>query len=402
MIQSLRQIPILPKLLLKTLLIMLIPLNFTIFNLQSILSLPLAGLLFTPWESYGVIYLEYSSYSSIPSLIQILSNIGIGLLLAGPGIYFNYRVSSSPANRPFRNLAIAITIFSTFVTFLALMMITSLGYIYLNYQLMMNIMTFPTLVICFFIILPMIQRQATLIAVPEELHSNTIRELERIPGLSVRRENILASLLWACLCFLPYFMLTYSYSFYLGYTSFYSFAFTFSTGYSYYLISEYSAISGSAMMLFSLPVFGIMSSIRFVYVRDIYRHLKHEISYRRMLYMGILGDFFPVISFTMINMVLASAVVLYYSILPIPALVFIGLLIARLHKSVLPYANRVWVDVDARMWFEDQVERPPVTQIAERPFRHAEETITVPIRYLVTSQIRKRIRGDRQRHSGKG
>jgi hypothetical protein len=400
MVRFLQRIPLLPKLLLKALLIMLMPLNFTITNIYDLLYLPFGGLLFTSWQSYGYIVFESAMYIPSLSFNEISSNFAIGLLLAAPAIYFNYRIVTSPADNPLRNFALGIMVFSGFVTFLALMIISSTGSIYyINYMLMQNIQIFPTLAVCFFIILPMIQRQAILIAAPEELHSSTVRELERHPHLEVRREKALASLLWACLCFLPFFMLTSSYSYYYEYTSFYSFAYLLNSGYTYYDFFEYFATSGMAVPFFSLPVLGILSSIRFVYVRDIYRYLKHEIAYRRLLYIGIFSDIFPVISFTFINMIVSPGMLSFYNVLPIPILFFVGLLMARIHKSVLPYANRIWEDVDARMWFEDQVEQPPKLQEPERPYRPAEETIRVPIRYMITSQIRKRFRNNRSENS---
>jgi hypothetical protein len=379
---------------------MLMPLDFTITNVFDFLYLPFRGLLFTSWQSYGIILYDAASYIPALSINELSSNFAIGLFLAAPAIYFNYRLITSPANKPLRNFAFGIMVFSGFVAFMALMIIASTGSIYYyNYMLVQNTQIFPTLVVCFFIILPMIQRQAILIATPEELHSSTVRELERHPHLEVRREKALAALLWACLCFLPFFMMTYSYSYYYENTTFYSFAYLFSSGYTYYDFFEYFATSGTAVPFFGLPVLGILSSIRFVYVRDIYRYLKHEVAYHRMLYIGIFGDIFPVISFTLINSIIAPGSVPFYNVIPIPSLFFVGLLLARLHKSVLPYANRIWEDVDARMWFEDQVEQPPILQVPERPYRPTEETITVPIRYMITSQIRKRFRNNRSENS---
>jgi hypothetical protein len=401
MVSFFERIPLWLRFLLKACLVMLIPLSFTMTSIADIPYLPFGGFLFTTWNPYIYYAYEYSAYLPSISVSDLSTNFALGLLLAAPAIYFNYRIVNSPANKPIRNFAFAIMVFSSFVMFFALMIVTSTGTLYyINYMLLQNIQIFPTLTICFFVILPMIQRQAVLIATPEELQSNTVRELEKHPELELRREKALATLLWACLCFLPYFAMAYGSLFYSDYSVFYSFVYLINNGYSYYDFYSILNLYGSVVPYYALPIFAILSSFRFIYVRDIYRFLKHELTYRRMLYIGILGDIFPVISFAFLNMVLFGYSP-YYGVYPIPLLAFAGLLIARLHRSVLPHANRIWQDVDARMWFEEQVVHVPVQQVPEKPYRSPEETITVPIRYLLTSQIRKRFRNHRNGDSHK-
>jgi hypothetical protein len=400
MVSFLGRIPLWSRLLLKVCLVMLMPLNFIIRSMADIPFLPFEGFLFTSWISdsfaYGsVSYLPSISFSAIPS------NFALGLLLAAPAIYFNYRIVKSPANKPMRNFAFAIMVFSSFVMFFALMMTTSTGTTYYtSYMILQNIMIFPTLTVCFFVILPMIQRQAILIATPEELQSNTVWELEKHADLDLRREKALATFLWVCLCFLPFFAVVSGPLLYSDYSSFISLVYTVANMYSYYDFYNIPSLYGSAVLYSNLPLFAILSSFRFMYVRDIYRFLKHEISHRRMLYIGILGDLFPVVSFTFLTMSL-MVYVPYYNVYPIPLLVFTGLIVARLHRSVLPFANRVWQDVDARMWFEEPAIQIPAQQVPENPYRPPEETITVPIRYLLVSQIRRRFHNHRSRNSRK-
>jgi len=149
-----------------------------------------------------------------------------------------------------------------------------------------------------------------------------------------------------------------------------------------------------AVPVYVLPVLGILSALRFVYVRDIYRYLKHEIAYRRLLYMGILGDFFPVIAFTAMIGFLSAGAMVSLSAIPVPLLVFLGLVITRLHRSVLPHANRIWADVDARMWFEEEEQSlaviPAIAATPETPHRPTEEKIKVPITYMLMSHIRRK------------
>jgi hypothetical protein len=400
MVSFLKRIPLWFQLLLKVCLVMLMPLNFIIRSMADIPYLPFEGFLFTSWISD---FLTYGSVSYLPpiSFSAIPSNFALGLLLAAPAMYFNHRIVNSPANKPMRNFAFAIMVFSSFVMFLALMIVTSIGTpYYISYMILQNIMLFPTLTVCFFVILPMIQRQAILIATPEELQSNTVWELGKHTDLDLRREKALATLLWVCLCFLPFFVAVSGPLLYSNYSSFISLVYTINNMYSYYDFYNIPSLYGSAVLYFDLPLFAILSSFRFMYVRDIYRYLKHEISYRRMLYIGILGDLFPVVSFILLNMSLMGFVP-YYNVYPIPLLVFAGLIVARLHRSVLPFANRIWQDVDARMWFEEPAIQVPVHQVPENPYLPPDETINVPIRYLLASQIRRRFHNHRTRDSRK-
>jgi hypothetical protein len=390
-------LPLWLTLLVKFLVVMCIPLQFQITNILDLVLLPFYGMLFTPATSdyyYGYVT---RGYIQPFGLSTIVTNIGLGLLLAFPYIIFNYRLVKSPLNRPFRNLAVGTLVISSFIIFMAMLIVMPLfsSTYYYNYQLIQNVQAFPTIAIAAFILLPMIQRQAVSIATPEEMHSLTMREIEPNPELSVRREKILAMILWIGLCFLPFFLVT-SYSYYYGSTSIISFAYSFYLGYSGPLLYEsgFPIIQGIAIPFFSLIVSGILGGLQFVYVRDIYRFLRHEIKFRRLMNMGILAALFPAIGYYALSALISPWSLASMSALPIPCMFFLGVLITRLHRSVLPYANRVWKDVDARMWFEPKEESHRVITQPEKPYRPSEETIKVPLTYMVVSQIRKK------RHNG--
>lgn len=390
------KVPILPRLLLKALVVMLIPLQFYLTSPTDILLLILSGFLFTPASS---------DYYYIPGLVRldqpffattIVSNFILALFIALPAIFFNYKVLRSPLDKPLRNLAIGVMVISSFMAFMAMLIIMPVfsPIYYYNYLLIQNIQTFPTFVIGAFIILPMIQRQATLIASPENLHTESMETIRQNVQLSVRREMSLATILWAGLYFFPYFIMNQG-SIYSTYIQLYSFSYMISFDSFFYIGYEYTNIVyAMAVPVYVLPVLGILSALRFVYVRDIYRYLKHEIAYRRLLYMGILGDFFPVIAFTAMIGFLSAGAMVSLSAIPVPLLVFLGLVITRLHRSVLPHANRIWADVDARMWFEEEEQSlaviPAIAATPETPHRPTEEKIKVPITYMLMSHIRRK------------
>ncbi|MFW9959519.1 MAG: hypothetical protein ACFFDV_00785 [Candidatus Thorarchaeota archaeon] len=390
------KVPIWPRLLLKALIVMLIPLQFYITSSVDVILLIFNGFLFTP-ASDG-----YYPYAEIVRLDQpffattILSNFVLGLFIAFPAIFFNYKVLKSPLNKPLRNLAIGIMVISSFMVFMAMLIIMPIysPIYYYNYMLIQNIQTFPTFVIGAFIILPMIQRQAALIASPENLHTESMETVRQHVQLSARREMSLATILWAGLYFLPYFIINMG-SFYSTYIQLYSFSYMISFDSYPYIGYEYTnVVYAMAVPVFILPILGILSALRFVYVRDIYRYLKHEIAYRRLMYIGILGDIFPVIAFTAMIGFLSGGVLVSLNAIPIPLLVFLGLGITRLHRSVLPHANRIWADVDARMWFEEEEQSlsviPEIAATPEMPHRPTEEKIKVPITYMLMSHIRRR------------
>ncbi len=382
--------------LLKALLVMLVPLQFSFTSVIDVLFLPFNGLLFTPANSDYYYYPELIRFDQSFSITTILYNFLLGLFIAAPVIFFNYRLLQSPASKPMRNLAIGVMIISSFMVFMALLIIMPIysPMYYYNFLLIQNIQTFPTIAIGAFVILPMIQRQAVLIASPENMHSETMEAVGRNPQLSVSREKTLATVLWVGLYFLPYFILNMS-AYYYTYIQVYSFAYTFSFNNYLYIGYDYlSVMSANAIPFFTLPLLGVLSALRFVFVRDIYRYLKHEIAYRRLMYMGILGDFFPVIAFSAMMGFLSPGSMMYYSAIPIPCLVFLGLLITKLHRSVLPHANLIWDDVEARMWFEQEEKSisiiPAAIATPENPHRPTEEKIKVPFSYMVMSHIRRK------------
>ncbi len=384
----------------KALLVMLFPLQFGIRSPLDVLSLPFQGLLFTSWYPTYIFILE--RVPDISVITHIGLNLFIGVMLALPAILFNYRLARSPANRRMRRLAAAALVLSGLMVFMVLLFISaaiigSAGYY--SHMIFQNILTFPTIAVGTFIVLPIIQRQAILIASPKEVHSCSPDELQKHPQSGVGREVTLSTILWASLYFLP-FLLSPEYSFYYGqefYVSSLACGVTIYFGGGIYPQVGPALIYGSIVPLFTLPSLCILSSLRFVFVRDIYRHLKHEMTYRRLLYLGFLADFFPVIAYVVIPRILFGGYILSSIVFPLPFLAVVGLLVTRLHRSVLRLPNRIWDDVEARMWFEEEEKRQDVAPVLEKAGRPEDETITVPLTYIMVSHIRRRRHNENSR-----
>jgi hypothetical protein len=109
-----------------------------------------------------------------------------------------------------------------------------------------------------------------------------------------------------------------------------------------------------------------------------------------LLYIGLFADFFTVIAYMVISGVLLPGHFFPYIAFPLPLLAVVGMLVARLHRSVLPVANRIWDDVEARIWFEREEKRQGVVHVPEIPSPPEDEIITVPLTYMMVSHIRKR------------
>ncbi|MCK5264501.1 MAG: hypothetical protein KAR03_02750, partial [Candidatus Thorarchaeota archaeon] len=71
---------------------------------------------------------------------------------------------------------------------------------------------------------------------------------------------------------------------------------------------------------------------------------------------------------------------------------FVGLLMVRYHRPEIDQSERVWkADRDTMWWETEKVRREvqiPTQSTPEKPIRHREETITIPVGYLFLSRIR--------------
>jgi len=383
------------NLLLKVLLIMIFPMNVMVSDLYQLINLPTSGLLFTPID-YNPFFLTNITQLGL-LLGGVLRNFSLGILVAFPGMYYNYKLSRAPVNKSYwkRGIGVAIAIF--FLT-LGVMMISQFVYMtspFSNfYVIYTRIMLYPTLVIGVFIILPLVLRQAVIIGSPSYLHHFSIRELESNPKFKISREKMLSTIFWIFLCFAPFVILINIW----GWISQY----TYSGLLMNYQLYPFS-ILGSIIDIASLMLFALMGVFHFAFVRDTYRYLRKTITYKKLIFTGVLSIIFPIILATGL-----FPIVMYYMIvipIPIPLLQFAGLLMVRYHRPIVDQVDRVWTGDESKMWWEkdmwwEKEERPARKQYTEhtpeKPHRHRNEIITVPMRYLLLSRIRRlkqRIRG---------
>ncbi|MHA1864361.1 MAG: hypothetical protein ACTSWA_11380 [Candidatus Thorarchaeota archaeon] len=195
------------NLLLKVLLIMIFPMNVMVSDFLQLINLPTSGLLFTPLD-YNPLFLTNITQLGL-LLGTVLRNFILGILVAFPGMYYNYKLSRVSVNKSYwkRGIGVAIAIF--FLTLgimilLSVFMFSPFGNFYVIYT---RILLYPTLVIGVFIILPLVLRQSVIIRSPSYLHHFSMRELESNPKFKISREKMLSTIFWIFLCFAPFVIL---------------------------------------------------------------------------------------------------------------------------------------------------------------------------------------------------
>ncbi len=396
MSKTIRGLPEWANLLLKVLFVMIFPLSVEGTNLLQFIFLPTSGLLFAQLENHSFQVLHF--FTLIAILGTVLRNFFIGILIAFPGIYYSYKLSRVSVNRSYwkQGLGTAIAIyFLAFGMFFYLRMNIYTPEFYWDRGLwvfLQRIGQYTTLVMGVFIILPLVQRQAVIISSPSELHYCSMSEIESYPKLNISREKILSAIFWLILCFGPMLFAQRPYGAIDTTGALYSSLLS-----TYIFDINVNRHTGSLILIFMctmndysiIPIFALMSAFHFAFVRDTYRYLRKTITRQRLLSMAVFSSIFPLILLSGIYVPMLS-----FSIpLPIPLLQIVGLVLVRLHRPIVDQVDRVWNDDRSKMWWEkDDREHPKEVHIdstPERPHRHREEIIVVPVTYLFISRIRQ-------------
>ncbi len=388
MSKIIRGLPEWANVLLKVLFVMIFPLSIYGTNPLQFILLPTSGLLFTQLENNPLIFM----------LSTVLRNFIIGILVAFPGIYYSYKLSRVPVNRSYwkQGLGTAIAIYLLVLGLFYYFMMNMYSPIYFDYnlwELLQSIGQYTTLVMGVFIILPLVQRQAVIIGSPSELHYYSISKIESIPKLNLSREKILSIVFWLVLCFGPIMVQQNSMLWGRGGNSSISMMFT------YVLSIDVNRHTGSLLVNFLftmndfsiLPIFALVSAFHFVFVRDTYRYIRKTITRKRLVLMAVFSSIFPLIISS--RMYIPMVGFNYLILIPIPLLQLVGLLLVRLHRPIVDQVDRIWKDDKSKMWWEiddrEQQREEHVESTPERPHRHREELIIVPVTYLLTSRIRQ-------------
>jgi len=389
--------------LLKALFVMIFPLHFSFSDPLQILVLPSTGLLF-PSQYYGAMpELVVDNSYAIYMLSSVLRNFIVGIIIASPGIYFNYKLARTSLNKSswIRGIGLSAAIY--FLTFGVMLFLTQFMYspfpeYYQDtlWDLSNKLGYYPTLVMGVFIILPLVLRQAVIISVPSDLHDYSVRDIESTPKFNLSREKILSAILWLTICFAPYvFQLDYGW-YNRGYmwTSF-LIDYRFGENWYYYIDTMSLVFDGNFALFFNIPFFAILFAFNFAFVRDVYRYLRKTITRSRLVGMAVFSGLFPFIAMLGMGGIasLIAGMYMLYLPIPLPILQIVGFLLVRYHRPQIVQSERVWKGERTRMWWETDEKRreepaPVVNTTPEKPKRHREEVITVPIRYRFLSRIR--------------
>lgn len=379
----------------KFLIIMIIPFTIILSDQSNFIYSLSSGFLFTSIAYSQFYVLAQVSVLDIPGIL--LRNIILGLIVTFPGIYYNYKIDNIPLNKSYWKMGLGICAIivanTTFVVYFIVRLFTGSGNLYFNedyYLVISQLAIFPVLVMAFFVILPLIQRLAVSIASPLEMQDKSMREIQREPGLAIRREKIIAGLFWLVLCFCPFiFALGYGYySMTYAVGLFSSFTFYSNLLAEYYSITSYITIGSLA----TIHIHALNSAGNFYLVRELYRYFRSEVSRLRLISVGLLATFFPLL----IMIVYPYGIFYYYYamiVFPLPSVFLFTMLLTKVHRPMVGLTDRIWRDQHPSFWWEHSEDglktEEGIISTPETPYRSKNDLIKVPIRYLLISKIKK-------------
>jgi hypothetical protein len=239
----------------------------------------------------------------------------------------------------------------------------------------------------FFVILPLISRETTLLNVPTQHHNLSYGFLKSTRRKRFRREKVLSGLLWVGLVFLPFIFQMMSSWWFLEFRFISLFSqFSMSRGGPWFttdILLLNIQLWFSTTMATDLPILALLSALRFAFVRDVFRFQRGIIKKSRLVSIAILGEILPSAIGLLISLGFSppfSSTLMY---LPLPILPLIGFAFLRFSKFV-SVKDELWSDYEHRMWY--QKEQDPYMS------ESADESIKVPITYLLVSKVRKRLK----------
>ncbi len=386
----------------KFLAIMLMPLTLNLSYVDGLFYTLTSGFLLTSiFESVGYVRAEMILSGYLPGII--FRNLLLALIVSFPGFVYNYKIEHIRLNKSYWKMGfavcIAIVLEAVAVAAFVLPYLTG-GSNYWNsdyYLLTSKLTIYPTLVIGVFIILPLIERMSVSIASPIDFHDRSMSEILELPDLEIKRERRLARILWAVLCFSPfilrmdyYYQIAVNISSLLFYITYYSNVFD---------SNSYIYVYGGVVGLGSMQMMALYYAGNFYFVREIYQYLKKQITKNRLQLVGVLATFLPLMIHIFIPVYYYAISIGYNTLLiPIPSIFFFGLLIARFHKPMVGQLDTIWTDEEHHYWWDKEEKQTPgdegLFSTPETPYRNNETLVKVPIRYRVTSKLKKLTKRD--------
>ncbi len=355
------------------------PTAMFLIKLLIVLSFPLQGIFSSPYFGWISILLIVggSPFVTFTSLFSVLT----GLVILLPCMIFEYQLNSRPIDKSMRWRAAGASILSWLISIFLSNIIGFDPYLYyaLDFTFILSI--------AFYVVLPLISRETALRSISTEHKTLSYSFITSSIRKRFKRERVLSGLLWAGLIFSPF-------VFYVDTFWWNTRLFFMSLFFQYDITSGYSVLSGLELSLpleiqfsswpaYGVPFLALLSVIRFVFVRDLFRFKLGLTTNSRLLAVSILGEILPSAAITFTSLPFAFYGDYMPLILPFPILPLIGFVFIRLTR-IVPMREELWLDYEHRMWYEK--EHVPYTPEPK------DETIKVPVTYLLVSQVRKRLK----------
>jgi len=328
---------------------------------------------------FGFIYESLLEFNSIFTL-------SAALLILLPGIIFERKLKTRPISMKVRGQASAACVLTWVFSFVMLLF----GGMYFLNPLFVNT---PILAIAFFIVLPLISRETTLRSISSKYQELSYGFIASTLRRRFKREKILTGFLWIGIIFCPY-LIYWVYMFWFPQLMFWSlfYAYSVDSGLPVFIGFDFLAyfrLNLASIDTFTLPIFALLSSVRFLFVREIFRFQAGAIKRSRLVSVAILGELLPSAVLTLIALATVPPGSFVPIFIPMPLLPIIGFIFIRFNK-VIPITEELWPDYEHRMWYEKPKPQPQ-SLLIPHALRIEEETIKVPVTYLLVSQVRKRL-----------
>ncbi|MFW9805404.1 MAG: hypothetical protein ACFFFK_01585 [Candidatus Thorarchaeota archaeon] len=350
-----------------------------LFKMAVVLLFPLGGNIRSSHLDWVSILLSVG----IPDIsLNAFPTILVGIVILLPGVIFERQIKNRPVSTRVRGRAVL----ACFLSWIISIILQFRGLIFNSTAIIYVTFSTPILTIAFFIVLPLIMRETMMRNLSSEHLSLNYGFIASSIRKRFRRERILSGLLWAGLIFGP-FMIYYVFYWWSPTILLDSLFFRYDLFSGSYLflditLLQYVDIQFVGLDTLTLPVFSLLSSVRILFVRDIFRFQRSIIKKSRLVSVAILGELLPSAILTLFSLMttpLGSGPMFF----PLPILPVIGFVFIRLNKLV-PIKEELWPDYGSKMWYEkDHPSYSPEPK---------EDTITVPMTYLLVSQVRKRLR----------
>ncbi|MHA2026049.1 MAG: hypothetical protein ACW98U_09130 [Candidatus Thorarchaeota archaeon] len=318
------------------------------------------------------------------TLVVTLQIAAFSVLIMLPGIFFERRIKSKPITESIRKMAVVSILITWLVPLVSSLSIPPMIAVITNPVFIVPNFFMPLLSISFFIILPILDREFILRHTPEQFQYRKYPQLSRDLKNYVGKSRYLFMLIWTGLLFSPIISIGYWTD-----TLIDSVLFTveISSG-GVWLDFMSLVISFSIRSTTTIHAAFLIFSLRFIFVRDLFRFNEGNITRSRLISMGILSEIAPVAILTLVQfmtyLVFGFPFEFYSWILPTPIFPILGYVYVRMSRN-LSSAIILWDTEEHRMWFDTDTIQAPDQQPKDLG-------IKVPITYLIRSRLLKRMR----------